>query len=96
MQSIQSFSRAKAVAPSASRSRRTRDAHSIPVVLGGRRDLFPAFDRRRCARGRGRCCIEVIEADCLQGWDTYCSSDCARRRWATTYETIDPSALLGG
>lgn len=38
---------------------------------------------------------QVIEADCVQGWDTYCASDC-RDKVGTTYETIDPAALIGG
>jgi hypothetical protein len=38
---------------------------------------------------------QVIEADCLQGWDTYCASDCTASV-GSTYETIDPAALIGG
>ncbi len=38
---------------------------------------------------------EIVEADCLQGWDTFCASDCASSV-GMTYETIDPAALVGG
>ena len=38
---------------------------------------------------------QVVEADCLEGWDSYCSSACASSV-GSTYETIDPLALIGG
>lgn len=38
---------------------------------------------------------EVVEANCLQGWDSFCSSDCSGSV-GSTYETIDPVALIGG
>ncbi len=38
---------------------------------------------------------QVVEADCLEGWDSYCSSACAASL-GSTYETIDPLALIGG
>lgn len=38
---------------------------------------------------------QIVEADCLEGWDSYCSGDCAASV-GTTYETVDPLALIGG
>jgi len=38
---------------------------------------------------------QVIEADCLQGWDTFCVSNCSASL-GSTYETVDPIALIGG
>lgn len=38
---------------------------------------------------------QIVEADCLEGWDSYCSSECAASV-GTTYETVDPLALIGG
>ena len=38
---------------------------------------------------------QVIAADCLSGWDSYCSSDC-QSNVGGTFETIDPTALVGG
>ena len=38
---------------------------------------------------------EVISADCVDGWDTYCASDCAGTV-GSSYQTIDTGVLLGG
>lgn len=38
---------------------------------------------------------QIVEADCLEGWDSYCSGECAASV-GTTYETVDPLALIGG
>ncbi len=38
---------------------------------------------------------QIVEADCLEGWDSYCSGECAGSV-GTTYETVDPLALIGG
>ncbi len=38
---------------------------------------------------------QIVEADCLQGWDSYCASDCGSTV-GTTFETIDPAVLIGG
>lgn len=38
---------------------------------------------------------QIVEADCLEGWDSFCSSECAASV-GTTYETVDPLALIGG
>ena len=38
---------------------------------------------------------EVISAECVEGWDTYCASDCAGTV-GSTYQTIDTGVLLGG
>ncbi|MEC7232972.1 MAG: hypothetical protein VXW31_08540 [Planctomycetota bacterium] len=38
---------------------------------------------------------QIVEADCLEGWDSYCSGECAASVGAT-YETVDPLALIGG
>lgn len=37
---------------------------------------------------------QVVEADCVPGWDTFCSTDCSAAL-GTTFETIDPWALIG-
>ena len=38
---------------------------------------------------------EVISADCVDGWDTYCASDCSGTV-GSSYQTIDTGVLLGG
>lgn len=38
---------------------------------------------------------EVVLANCLSGWDTFCPADCSASV-GDTYETIDPAALIGG
>ena len=38
---------------------------------------------------------QVVEADCIEGWDSFCSSDCSSSV-GDSYETVDPWALLGG
>lgn len=38
---------------------------------------------------------QVVEADCIEGWDSFCSGACAAAL-GSTYETIDPLALIGG
>lgn len=54
------------------------------------------FQRSSVVGGMGAVMLhEVVDADCLAGWDTYCSSDCSTSI-GTTYETIDPVALIGG
>ena len=37
----------------------------------------------------------IVEADCVEGWDSFCSSDCAATA-GDTYETVDPWSLIGG
>jgi hypothetical protein len=39
--------------------------------------------------------MEVVSADCEDGWDGYCPSNCAGTV-GDTYTTIDPFALIGG
>jgi len=54
------------------------------------------FQRSAVVGGNGPIMLhQVIEADCLQGWDTFCVSDCSTAL-GSTYETIDPIALIGG
>ena len=54
------------------------------------------FQRSSVVGGNGAVMLhEVIEADCLQGWDTFCVSTCSASL-GSTYETIDPVALIGG
>jgi len=38
---------------------------------------------------------EVVTADCLAGWDTFCPSDCSASVGGT-FESIDPATLIGG
>jgi len=38
---------------------------------------------------------EVIAADCMPGWDTYCSPGCVNTV-GNTIRSIDPAALIGG
>ena len=37
---------------------------------------------------------EVVEADCVDGWDSFCEPDC-ESSVGTTYDSVDPYALLG-
>lgn len=54
------------------------------------------FQRAVTVGGNGAVVLkEVVEADCLPGWDTFCASDCSISV-GSTYETIDPVALIGG
>lgn len=54
------------------------------------------FQRSAVVGGNGPVMLhQVIEADCLQGWDTFCVSTCSAAL-GSTYETIDPIALIGG
>jgi hypothetical protein len=54
------------------------------------------FQRSAVVGGNGPIMLhQVIEADCLQGWDTFCVSTCSAAL-GSTYETIDPVALIGG
>ena len=54
------------------------------------------FQRAVTIGGNGAIVVkEVVEADCLQGWDTFCASDCSAAV-GTTFRTIDPAALIGG
>ena len=38
---------------------------------------------------------EVTSAECQEGWDSYCAGGCAGSV-GTTYQTVDPLALVGG
>lgn len=38
---------------------------------------------------------EIVEAECIDGWDSWCSADCANAV-GRTYTTIDPLSLVGG
>jgi len=38
---------------------------------------------------------EIVEAECIDGWDSWCSPDCANAV-GRTYTTIDPLSLVGG
>ena len=38
---------------------------------------------------------EVVAADCVPGWETYCSPGCANTV-GTTIRAVDPAALIGG
>lgn len=54
------------------------------------------FQRSTVVGGAGPVVLhQIVEADCLQGWDTYCASDCSASV-GSTYETIDPAVLIGG
>ena len=45
--------------------------------------------------GGGIITHEVVEAECRDGWDAYCKTDCASSV-GSTYDTLDPSVLIGG
>jgi hypothetical protein len=45
--------------------------------------------------GGGIMTHEVVEAECRDGWDAYCKTDCAGSV-GTTYQTLDPAVLVGG
>jgi hypothetical protein len=38
---------------------------------------------------------EVVTAECQDGWDGYCPSNCSSTV-GNTYVTVDPVALIGG
>ena len=45
--------------------------------------------------GGGIITHEVVEAECREGWDAYCKTDCASSI-GSTYDTLDPAVLVGG
>ena len=45
--------------------------------------------------GGGLITHEVVEAECRDGWDAYCKTDCASSV-GSTYDTLDPAVLIGG
>jgi len=45
--------------------------------------------------GGGVVTHEVVEAECRDGWDAYCKTDCSGSV-GSTYDTMDPSVLVGG
>lgn len=45
--------------------------------------------------GGGIVTREVVEAECRDGWDAYCKTDCASSV-GSTYNTLDPAVLVGG
>lgn len=38
---------------------------------------------------------QIVHAECEEGWDTYCESECEASE-GSTWETLDPGALIGG
>jgi hypothetical protein len=38
---------------------------------------------------------QIIDAQCVEGWDSFCDTDCPGTV-GTTFETLDPGALIGG
>ncbi|WP_145194362.1 hypothetical protein [Planctomycetes bacterium Poly30] len=54
------------------------------------------FQRSVTVGGNGAVVLkQIVEANCLSGWDTFCASDCSSSV-GSTFRTIDPAALLGG
>ena len=45
--------------------------------------------------GGGIITHEVVEAECRDGWDAYCKTDCSGSV-GSTYNTLDPAVLVGG
>jgi len=45
--------------------------------------------------GGGILTHEVVEAECREGWDAYCKTDCANSV-GSTHDTLDPAVLVGG
>ena len=45
--------------------------------------------------GGGIVTHEVVEAECRDGWDAYCKTDCDGSV-GSTYNTLDPAVLVGG
>jgi len=69
---------------------------SSPSIPGSWVPGSICFQRSAVVGGNGPIMLhQVIEADCLQGWDTFCVSNCSSAL-GSTYETIDPIALIGG
>ena len=69
---------------------------SSPSIPGSWVPGSICFQRSAVVGGNGPVMLhQVIEADCLQGWDTFCVSNCSAAL-GSTYETIDPIALIGG
>jgi len=73
----------------------------IPVVVGPPPESnwvagSVCFQRSQVVGVNGaRLLHQIVEADCVDGWDTFCSGDCSSAV-GDTYETIDPWALIGG
>ncbi|MCP3920063.1 MAG: hypothetical protein GY711_31430 [bacterium] len=38
--------------------------------------------------------VQIVEADCIDGWESYCASDC-ELTVGTTFRRVDPGALIG-
>ncbi len=54
------------------------------------------FQRSVTVGGTGAIVLkEIIEAECVQGFDSYCASDCSSSV-GSTYRTIDPGVFIGG
>ena len=54
------------------------------------------FQRSVTVGGSGAVVLkQIIEAECIQGFDSYCASDCSSSV-GTTFRTIDPGVFIGG
>ena len=54
------------------------------------------FQRSVTVGGSGAVVLkQIIEAECLQGFDSYCASDCSSTV-GSTFRTIDPGVFIGG
>lgn len=73
----------------------------IPVVVGPPPESnwvagAVCFQRSEVIGVNGpRLLHRIVEADCVQGWDTFCAGDCSAAV-GDTYETVDPWSLIGG
>jgi len=73
----------------------------IPVVIGPPPESnwvagAVCFQRSEVIGVNGpRLLHQIVEADCVQGWDTFCAGDCTAAI-GDTYETVDPWSLIGG
>lgn len=73
----------------------------IPVVIGPPPESnwvagAVCFQRSEVIGVNGpRLLHQIVEADCVQGWDTFCAGNCSSAV-GDTYETVDPWSLIGG
>lgn len=75
----------------------------LPIPPGGEGDIPVTWEPGQVCyqktqvvgAGGGIVTHEVVEAECRDGWDAYCKTDC-ESSVASTYDTLDPSVLVGG
>lgn len=75
----------------------------LPIPPGGDGDIPMSWTpgqvcyqkTQAVGAGGGLITHEVVEAECRDGWDAYCKTDCSGSI-GSTYNTLDPAVLVGG